>query len=183
MQVHLLLRRIAFKYHFHITHKLFPAPGLDSLSKKMPRKSKQSPSEKGTVMEGVSPRKRARRTRPPHSAPKVGHVEGTQHWVAESILDYRLAPANVALARGEDQSTITGKKMVYFVVKWWGYGEDELTLEPATNLASALKMVHKFLKEKGFQLAVNSETEETWLEPFVAKENDGQEEGEEEEDN
>jgi hypothetical protein len=61
----------------------------------------------------------------PFPMPKAGHVTGTDRWEVEEILDYRLSPAIHSPSIAEPDA----KRMVYFVIKWAHYDEDELTLE------------------------------------------------------
>jgi hypothetical protein len=94
--------------------------------------------------------------------PKAGHVTGTDRWEVEEILDYRLSPAIHSPSIAEPDA----KRMVYFVIKWAHYDEDELTLEDAINLLSSLNLVKKFLKTRGLALEMNLEREESWLVPL-----------------
>ncbi|GAU93483.1 hypothetical protein RvY_05418 [Ramazzottius varieornatus] len=84
-----------------------------------------------------------------------GRLRGTQRWHIEKIMDYHLSQGCFDPSRG--------KRMVYFSVAWEGYGADEHTIEPVTNLLSCKNKVLKFLKEKGLELKMDRATEEAWL--------------------
>ena len=89
-----------------------------------------------------------------HPHQRKGYVPEDDAWEVETIVDYRISP-------GAATGDVPGaKRTVYFAVKWLGYGEEAISLEPVTNLLQSMDLVKAFLKENRKQLVVDQEREE-----------------------
>ncbi|OQV18814.1 hypothetical protein BV898_07071 [Hypsibius exemplaris] len=111
-----------------------------------------------------SPKKKKKKaaTVPIHPVQKKGHVTGDS-WEVEAILDYRMSP-------GASLEDVEGaRRNVFFAVKWKGYPETQLSLEPVTNLIGSMDLVKKFLGEHRLNLVVDAKTQEAWIEQLPEK--------------